>query len=322
MSNSWNTVTFGAYPQTAKGTDKSPIEWIVLARDGQNALLLSKYGLDAEPYNTEYANVTWETCTLRSWLNSDFLNRAFTSSEQKAILTTNVDNSKSQGYWSTSGGNNTQDRVFLLSYQEANTYLDVRDEEEDGAEDNMTSRTSPTAYAKAQGAGTSSSDHTSEGAAAGWWWFRSPGSLRSSAAFVYGDGSLIYSSVSDDDVCVRPALWVNLGAIATSTNSPLLKRRINVFVSTPMRGRTETEIKESIQRGFNYARDLYIGDDVQLINSYDPDLNAVVNPVIMLGRSIEKLGYADVCVFMEGWEDARGCNIEHAVCNQYNIPIL
>ena len=117
-----NYVTFGTYPQTKAGNDATPIEWLVLARDGNKALLISRYGLDAQPYNIVYTDVTWENCTLRTWLNWTFYNKAFSSAEQSAILTTNVDNSKKQCYsgYSTDGGNNTQDKVFLLSYAEAN----------------------------------------------------------------------------------------------------------------------------------------------------------------------------------------------------------
>lgn len=105
----------------------TPIEWLVLARDGNKALLISRYWLDAQPYNTDHTSVTWETCTLRTWLNVTFYNKAFSSDEQAAILTTSVDNGKNQGYskWSTSGGNNTEDKVFLLSYAEANKYFGV-----------------------------------------------------------------------------------------------------------------------------------------------------------------------------------------------------
>ena len=83
-------VTFGRYPQTAEGTDQTPIEWIVLDYDEKEnkALLLSKYGLDVKPYNTEWTGITWEKCTLRTWLNGEFLNKAFSAGEQSAILMT------------------------------------------------------------------------------------------------------------------------------------------------------------------------------------------------------------------------------------------
>lgn len=204
-----NYVTFGTYPQTKAGNDATPIEWLVLARDGNKALLISRYALDAQPYNKDYTSVTWETCTLRKWLNGTFYNKAFSSAEQAAILTTNVDNSKNQCYsgWSTSGGNNTQDKVFLLSYAEANKYFGVTYDNSS----NTKSRVAPTAYAIAQGAWTSSSSKTADSTDVGWWWLRSPGSYQDCAALVYSDGSLFsFFSVNDASGSVRPALWVNI----------------------------------------------------------------------------------------------------------------
>lgn len=203
-----NYVTFGEYPQTASGEDMTPIEWLVLARDGNKALLISRYGLDAQPYNTDHTSVTWETCTLRTWLNVTFYNKAFSSDEQAAILTTSVDNGKNQGYskWSTSGGNNTEDKVFLLSYAEANKYFGVTYD----SISNTKSRVAPTAYAIAQGAWTSSSSKTADSTDVGWWWLRSPGSYQRSAAYVLDCGLFRGDDVIRVSGSVRPALWVNL----------------------------------------------------------------------------------------------------------------
>ena len=203
-----NYVTFGEYPQTTAGEDMTPIEWLVLARDGDKALLISRYGLDAQPYNKDHTSVTWETCTLRTWLNGTFYNKAFSSAEQAAILTTNVGNSKNQCYsgWSTSSGNNTQDKVFLLSYAEANKYFGVTYDNSS----NTKSRVAPTAYAIAQGAWTSYSNKTTDSTYAGWWWLRSPGTYQDYAAIVYFVGSLDFNYVDSDSGSVRPALWVNL----------------------------------------------------------------------------------------------------------------
>lgn len=212
-----NYVTFGTYPQTKAGKDATPIEWLVLARDGDKALLISRYGLDAQPYNKDHTSVTWETCTLRTWLNGTFYNKAFSSAEQAAILTTNVDNSKGQGYWSTEGGNNTQDKVFLLSYAEANKYFDVENWRNNGAKDNVRSRVAPTAYAIAQGAGKNSSYKTADGIDAGWWRLRSPGVSQYDAAYVSTDGSLFYNDVNYDSGSVRPALWVNIEALGATS---------------------------------------------------------------------------------------------------------
>lgn len=206
-------VTFGQYEQdnnTANGPE--PIEWRVVAYNVtfNQVLLLSRYGLDAVPYNDRWIDITWEKCTLRTWLNRDFLNAAFTPEERSAILTTTVDNSTSQRYsdWNTYGGNNTQDKVFLLSYAEANRYLGVTRENHE----NMWSRISPTAYAINNGAETESKNRTVEDVAAGWWCLRSPGYRQNTVALVFADGSLMYDVVSGLHCVVRPALWLDLDA--------------------------------------------------------------------------------------------------------------
>lgn len=200
-------VTFGTYPQSADGGDETPIEWLVLDCDGDKALLLSRYALDVQLYNEENTDITWENCTLRTWLNDDFLNHAFSVEEQSAIIMTNIDNSSSQGYseWNTSGGNDTQDRVFLLSYAEANRYLGVTWDDAN----NTQSRVAPTAYAEAQGAYIGSTQ-TADGEAVGFWWLRSPGSIQVAASSVDYDGSLVDFYVDYDCSCVRPTLWVSL----------------------------------------------------------------------------------------------------------------
>ena len=202
-------IVFGQYPQTKDGKDNTPIEWMILDHNGQRALVVSKYGLDAQPYNITGHAATWETCTLRTWLNGTFYNKAFSSAEQAAILTTNVDNSKKQCYsgWETNGGNNTQDKVFLLSYKEAYVYFDVTED----SHCNEKSPVAPTAYAIAQGADVDSYCKTEDGTAARWWWLRSPGYYQFSAAYVESDGSLdsLYC-IDNASGSVRPALWVNL----------------------------------------------------------------------------------------------------------------
>ena len=118
-----DTVKFGSYPQSdASGNTKEPIEWIVLDRQGDKALLLSKYILDFKCYNDESEDVTWETCTLRNWLNNDFYFKAFSSDEQKKIQTTNITNNDNL-YYGTNGGNNINDKVFCLSAEEVRKYF-------------------------------------------------------------------------------------------------------------------------------------------------------------------------------------------------------
>ena len=189
-----DVVYFGSYEQdnnTSNG--KEYIEWIVLAKEGNKALVISKYALDCQQYNTSYTDVTWETCSLRKWLNGTFLSAAFNSEEQNSIISSTVTADKNPSY-STSPGNNTTDKVFLLSITEVNKYC------------SSDSACSATAYAKAQGAYTNTSNGNC------WWWLRSPGDVSDFAALVYDVGSVHYYgySVSSVDGAVRPALWINL----------------------------------------------------------------------------------------------------------------
>ena len=107
-----STVTFGNYEQ---GNGQVPIEWIVLDRQEERALLLSKCALDAKPFHeVEDRTVTWAECTLRAWLNGDFYNSAFSDEERARIV--QVTNT-------TANAPDTQDCVFLLSLDELNAYF-------------------------------------------------------------------------------------------------------------------------------------------------------------------------------------------------------
>ncbi len=214
-----NLVTFGHYEQDGKkGNGPEEIQWIVLDTDGDRLFLLSKYGLDAKQYNVKYTRVTWETCSLRKWLNSSFLETAFTPEEQEKIFLTDVDNSPEQGYekWrDVNNGNNTQDKVFLLSYAEANKYLGVT--YEDG--ENAGARVSPTNYAKGRRAWSKRELRTADGDYAGRWWLRSMGRHPNRAAHVHSTGALRDSHVTSFNylfgvMTVRPALWVKAEAVS------------------------------------------------------------------------------------------------------------
>ena len=208
-------ITFGNYEQDDDPDNgPEPIEWIVLDVLDGKALLLSRYALEARPYHTEYVTgITWENCALRGWLNDDFLNKAFSMEEQSFILTTIVDNSASQGFseWNTTGGNNTQDKVFLLSCAEAERYLSVKSRKSDDNE-NVKARVAPTQYAIKTGVYTDRYKKTEEGDEAGWWWLRSPGIDSFCTARI-----CTYGSIDSMDFChingaVRPALWLDLNS--------------------------------------------------------------------------------------------------------------
>ncbi len=197
--------TFGTYQQdndTSNG--KQPIKWLVLAKEDNKILLISEKALDCQKYNDFFAYVTWETCSLRKWLNSTFLNTAFSPTEQKKIVSTTVSADKNPKFC-TNPGNATMDKVFLLSFDEVNKYF--------GNDDAR--KCVPTAYAKANGAYTS--DNYVKGGLAIWcsWWMRSPGANRFYADFVGTAGAIRSKGCQDvrtDDCCVRPALWITLNS--------------------------------------------------------------------------------------------------------------
>lgn len=117
LVNEMDTVEFGTYPQDdSSGNSKQPIEWLVLYRENNEALLLSKFILDCKSYNEVREKVTWESCTLREWLNSTFYNEAFNDSEKSIIITSLVN-------YDDNNSNTTNDKVFLLSSSEAENYI-------------------------------------------------------------------------------------------------------------------------------------------------------------------------------------------------------
>ena len=111
-------VTFGSYEQdNDMGNNPEPIEWIVLDHQEGRTLLLSKYGLDGRWYNTDRVDVTWENCSLRRWLNTDFYNTAFDDTKKDMIVQVTNENPDGDSFWesmgrtveSSIGGNDTQD---------------------------------------------------------------------------------------------------------------------------------------------------------------------------------------------------------------------
>ena len=196
-------ITFGHYEQDNNlDNGPEPIEWLVLDVQDGKALLLSKYGLDVKPYNTECVDITWEQCILRAWLNQDFLKTAFSDKEQTAILTTHIDNSDAQGCnkWKTTGGNDTEDQIFLLSFHEVFELYFTTNEARICA---------PTDYAVSNGVWTNRY-YQLEGRPTGTWWLRSPGYYQHSAALVNYGGSRYEDYVNYEYSVIRPALWVDL----------------------------------------------------------------------------------------------------------------
>ena len=191
-----DTYSFGAYEQdnnTANG--KENVEWLVLAKEGDKILVISKYALDCKPYNTSDTDVTWETCSLRKWLNGSFLNSTFSEEERKMIPSIAVGADKNPRY-DTNPGNDTKDSIFLLSIIEVEQYFNS----------DRSRQCQGTAYCYSQGAYKADNGYC-------WWWLRSPGWTPTSAANIsfngsVGDGGSGRSSDSNY-IAVRPAMWID-----------------------------------------------------------------------------------------------------------------
>ncbi len=172
---------FGRYPQGANG-EVEPITWRVLKRSPKSLLVISEKGLDAKPYNEKFVDTTWSECTLRHWLNGEFLEQAFSKQEKSLIKMSNLSNN---------AGSYTSDRISLLSVDEALRFF-AHDKDRE---------VKNTAYAINKGTYTYD-DGT------GWWWLRSRGDDVHGAAYVDINGNIDSDGYSV--ICVlgsvRPAL--------------------------------------------------------------------------------------------------------------------
>lgn len=218
-------VILGTYEQDNDlSNGPEPIEWQVIGTRDGHTLLLSKYALDCKKYNESWADVTWEDCTLRSWLNDDFYNTAFSSSDMERIVNAHNENPDSYELfkpWNfddyefgADGGNATNDNVFLLSWKEAEDYLDGKlfDDSLSAEDYNQKLLCRPTDHAKAQGVWTSSDSddyYSPDTEGCCLWWLRSPGIIAGTAADVADFGVLNCYYVHDDVEGVRPALLID-----------------------------------------------------------------------------------------------------------------
>ena len=207
-----------------------PIKWRVLNRNGNDAFLLADVALDDQEYNTSNEGVTWETSSMRSWLNGygasvnqpktdysrkNFINSAFTSTQRSAIKTTSVVNNNNMVY-ETAGGNNTFDKIFLLSDVEvchtdrAENYgfvAKITEEMSDWPSEitDEARKSQCSTYAYAMGADKYSGTT--------YWCLRSPGIANMDVADVSQHGIVEEDGTdSSEEKGVRPALHLNLAS--------------------------------------------------------------------------------------------------------------
>lgn len=196
-------VVFGHFEQdNDPDNGPEPVEWLVLDVREDTALLISLRGLECLPYAAENSVNIWRDSSLRAWLNGVFKDSAFTPEEQSIILPTMVANGMDQSppNVSKTGGEDTEDHVFLLSYAEMMRYFP----------DRAARACQPSPYAVARGV----MEHARTGNCD--WWLRSPGDGGRAAIVTLdtADFDVMFPAFTGTAYAVRPALWIDLSAKA------------------------------------------------------------------------------------------------------------
>ena len=172
-------------------------------------MLMSKYGLDVQPFNTEGVDIRWENCSLRAWLNDDFYNTAFTDEEKEKINTKTVKNGENPFYSDSTASADTLDKVFLLSIEGA-TNKAYNFSEDRGDYDDLR-KCAPTEYATAKGAYISDIQ-TKDGLFTSLWWLRTVGQYENETVYVIGSGYIRKDgwNVNRNDFVIRPVIAISL----------------------------------------------------------------------------------------------------------------
>lgn len=160
-------------------------DWIVLDKTKEKALVIKKRISIREAYNEERSETSWEKCTLRYWLNNDYINSEFNENERKFIIESDNDNVDNETFGSVSG-KSTKDKIFILSTSEANNYF-IRNALR-VAKDDKDNKNS--------------------------WWLRTSGDKSIRAAYI-GDDGVTYRNGVDVNVQkgVRPAMWIDISKL-------------------------------------------------------------------------------------------------------------
>lgn len=216
-----SNVYFGDYMQSSDGNggfNMDPIKWRVLQQSvpadvSGRLFLFSDALLDVKQWDGG-ADATWETCSLRAWLNGDgednFINKAFSEKEQTAIPKVLVWNEPNP-LTGVSSGNNTYDKIYLLSMQEA-ADADYGFPEGYGTTGSYPTRAGAiTAYAASYPYVGNEGDWT-------YWWLRTSANKNSytpAAAVIYPTGEFNWTGIdfAVNNVTVRPAFNLNLDTV-------------------------------------------------------------------------------------------------------------
>ena len=254
----------GYYTNTTYWFKYEPLRWRVL--DPSSGLVMCEDIIDSQAYSntiygsnpyynnpacTTYAN-DYATSSMRTWLNDDFYNTAFTSTEQSDVKTTALDNSAYPGY-SQYNSASTNDKLFLLSYSEStNTAYGFSS----GTGSSATRYAQGSDYAKCQGLYVYNSPG-SDNDKNSYWFFRSPGGYSHSASYVNIDG-FVYSShyVYYTNIGVRPAFkFSSLSSLSTIsvTGVSLGVESLSLTVAETSQLTAEVQPSDATDKSFTWA---------------------------------------------------------------------
>lgn len=185
----------GNYMQN-NSTYKSPITWAVLAKEDNKILLITDKVIECKQYSESENKSTWDESSIRTWLNDKFLNEAFTPEEQDKILITYVSADENPRF-DVYQGASTQDKIFILSINEAEKYFNSPKER----------LCEPTDYVLAKRPYISNVD----GVNSCHWWLRTHGKFDGSSTYVTSTGYTyeLGDGVTADQYCIRPAMWIS-----------------------------------------------------------------------------------------------------------------
>lgn len=185
----------GNYMQN-NSTYKSPITWAVLAKEDNKILLITDKAIECKQYSESKNKSTWDESSIRTWLNDTFLNEAFTPDEQDKILTTYVSADENPEF-DVYQGASTQDKIFILSINEAEKYFNSPKER----------LCEPTDYVLTKKPYISNEDGVNFCS----WWLRTHGKFDSSSTYVSSTGYTYEpgDGVNADQYGIRPAMWIS-----------------------------------------------------------------------------------------------------------------
>ena len=255
-----------------KSNGGEPIEWQVLAAEGNRLLIITVCGIDTVSYGEPRdSKLSWETSTLRKWMNEEFYSSAFSKEEKAAIMGTSVD------------GSNIKDYIFCLSMAEARKYFSNA----------AAMSCKPTSYAKSTIGKTNALDNSGYGI----WWLRDltgtyPSTTTNEVAYVNMRKGIVSKDgmwpLYDDGILARPAMWI-LRDTPQEEVELLNKLATPTLVTTPETSIFEGQVKPKTYYFGDYSYTLLGNGGVEIV-SYNGNAKELVIPEVLDGYVVMSIG--------------------------------